>query len=178
MSQHRLQGVLQDISPGALVWDYGPSGHENFIIDEFLGAIEFNYEDILADIIVEKFGRVDQVYSDHEISIVAPMTRFKYQDFWKLFPELTEKISGDQIEFYSQIGVSQLANAKALVIRPIVGQVVSTDSSEWIYCPYAAPRNVVTLGWDREGQRVWNVEFTIFPKQDEDKEGLLFSIGV
>jgi hypothetical protein len=178
MSQHRLQGLLQDVSPGGLIFDYGPSGHENIEMNQFMGTIEVNYEDLVADIVEEQFGVVDQAISGHEITITAPFTRFKHHDMWKLFPNQTEKISGDQVEFYNEVGQSQLAQAKPLVIRPIVGQAPSTDLSEWILFPYAAPRNVVTLGYDRETQRVWQVEFRVFPKQDGTKKGLLFQLGI
>ena len=113
-----VQQPLRDISPGAVVWDYGDSPAENLVIRPTLGTINVPIEDQLAPVHEEEFG--DAPVSHVTKGTVAgpievPFTRNLLHDLHVLFRDLTEYQSGDILIFKNSVGYDFFTNSKQLV---------------------------------------------------------------
>jgi len=176
-----VQQPLLDISPGAVVWDYGDSPAENLVIRPTLGTINVPIEDQLAPVHEEEFG--DAPVSHVSKGTVAgpievPFTRYELQTLHALYRDLTTYRSGDILVFRNSVGRDFFTESKQLVIRPIIENVVSTDQSTWWLFYHAHPFNAWTIGYDRDNQRVMMIQFHVYPRQSGDHIGDFYQIGV
>lgn len=171
---------LRDIVPGAIVLDYGDSPHENLIIRPTLGTININVPDAVADVFEEEYGDapVDTIEKGTPVTIDVPFTRLQAWDLKELYPEKIEIQSADELIFKNLVGYSYFENARNMVIRPIVNNVLSTDQGEWVYFWHVHPYNNWSLGYDREGQKVFNVVFKVYPVQSGAHIGHYMKWGV
>ena len=174
------QSPFLDVSPGAIVLDYGASGYENLIVRPTLGTITLNIEDQVVDVYEEEFGDapVDTVEKGSIVGLEVPFTRLDLQTLSDIYDTKTELQSADVLIFKSQVGYNYFPNARNCVIRPIINNVLSTDPSQWVLLYHVHPFNAWSLGWDRDNQRVMMVNFKIYPKQTGANIGHLFQIGV
>lgn len=175
-----VQMQLRDISPGAAILDYGPSGHENLEIRPTLGTINLNDEEQVAPVHEEEFGDapVSHVSKGSLVSVEVPMTRITLLTLSKIFPHGTELKSADVLIFKNDVGDDYFLESTNLIIRPIVKNVLSTDPSEWVQVYHVHPRRSWTLGWDRESQRVLNIVFEVYPRQSGANIGHMYQFGV
>ena len=174
------QGKLKDISPGAVVLDYGDSPHENLTIRPTLGTIMINAPESLADVFEEEYGDapVDTVGKGIPVTVEVPFTRLQGWDLKELFPNAIEIQSGDELIIKNMTGYAFFENSRNMVIRPIIENVLSTDRSEWVYFWHVHPSINWALGYDREGQRVFQTLFKVYPVQTGTNRGRLFKFGV
>lgn len=174
------QGALKDISPGALILDYGDSPSENIEIRPTLGTININIEEQVADVHEEEFGDapVDTVSKGTIITIDAPFTRLSAWQLKEIFPEKFEIQSANELIVLNCAGYAYFENSVPAVIRPIVCNALSTDRSEWVYFWHVHPVMSFVLGYDRENQRVYNVTFKVYPVQTAVRRGQLCKFGV
>lgn len=174
-----VQLPLRDISPGAIILDYGGSGHENLEIRPTFGTININDEEQVAPVHEGEFGNapVSHVSKGTLVSIEVPMTRITLLTLSKIFPHGTELKSADVLIFKNDVGDDYFSESTNAVIRPIVKNVISTDPSEWVYFYHVHPRRAWTLGYDPEGQRVLNIVFEVYPRQSGDHIGDMYQFG-
>jgi len=174
------QSPFLDISPGAVILDYGASGHDNLIIRPTLGTITLNIEDQTAPVHEEEFGdhEVDTVEKGSIVSLEVPFTRLDLQTLNSIYNTKTTLQSADVLIFKMQVGYNYFPNARNCVIRPIINNQLSTDPSQWVLLYHVHPFNAWSLGWDRENQRVMMVNFKVYAKQTGLNIGHLFQIGV
>ena len=174
------QMFFKDVSPAALTIDYGPSGHANLNLDAFLGALRAKKDDQVVDVYEEGYGDapVDTVAKGSIVTIEAPLTRITPHEWALLFPNAIDIQSADELIWKNQVGYDFFANARNLVIRPLVNNVMSADPSEWLYYFYTHPFESWDVGFDREEQRVIMVNFKVFPVQSGTAIGRLFKRGV
>jgi hypothetical protein len=175
-----FQFALRDISPGAVILDYGPSGHENLEVRPTLGTINVNDEEQVAPVHEEEFGDapVSHVSKGSLVSVEVPFTRLTLRQLNKIFPYGTELKSADVLIFKNDVGNDYFLESTNMVIRPIVKNVLSTDPSEWLEIYHVHPRRSWVLGYDRESQRVTNIVFECYPKQHGDNIGDFYQFGV
>lgn len=174
------QGKLKDVSPGALVLDYGDSPHENFTLRPTLGTININVPEGFVDVFEEEYGDapVDTVGKGTPVTVDAPFTRLQGWDLKELFPNSIEIQSADELIIKNMTGYAYFENARNMVIRPIIENVLSTDRSEWVFFWHVHPVKNWVLTYDRETQRVYQVVFKVYPVQTGTNRGRLFKIGV
>ena len=175
-----FQFALRDISPGAMILDYGPSGHENLELRPTLGTISINDEEQVAPVHEEEFGDapVSHVSKGDIVTIECPFTRLTLRQFNKIFPYSTELKSADVLILKNDVGNDYFEESVSAVIRPIVKNVISTDPSEWLLFYHVHPQRAWTLAFDRESQRVTNIMFQVYPRQHGDHIGDLYQFGV
>lgn len=175
-----FQFALRDISPGAIILDYGPSGHENLEVRPTLGTINLNDEEGAAPVHEEEFGNapVSHVSTGSIVSVEAPFTRLTLRQLNKIFPYCSELKSADVLVWKNDVGNDYFLESTNMVIRPIVKNQLSTDPSEWVQIYHVHPRRAWVLGWDRESQRVMNVFFECYPRQHGDHIGDFYQFGV
>lgn len=176
------QLFCKDIGPAAVVFDYGDKGsgtvYENLELICTLGTTSLKIEDQTADVYEEAYGDapVDSVFKGSVAILEVPLTRESLTNLNKLFPVMSS-LTGDVLTWKSPVGQAMRENAVAIVIKPIVNNVVSTVDGEWILIYLAHPIKTWDIGFDREGQRMLVVQFKIFPKQ-AGEAGDLFQLGV
>ena len=175
-----VQFALRDISPGAIILDYGTSGHANLEVRPTLGTINLNDEEQVAPVHEEEFGDapVSHVSKGTLVSVEVPFTRLTLAQLSGIFPHGTELKSADVLIFKNDVGDDYFLESTNMVIRPIVKNVLSTDPSEWVYIYHVHPRRAWTLGFDRENQRVLNIVFEVYPRQSGVNIGDVYQIGV
>lgn len=174
------QSPFLDISPGALILDYGGSGHENLIVRPTLGQIRLTVEDQTAPVHEEEFGdhEVDTVEKGAIVGLEVPFTRLQLGTLNEIYNTKTVMQSADVLIFKNQVGYNYFPNSRNCVIRPIVNNVLSTDPSQWVLLYHVHPFNQWELVWDRETQRVMMINFKVYAKQTGANIGHLFQIGV
>lgn len=82
--------------------------------------------------------------------------------------------SGNKLNVTNQVGVSMYDNANALVLKPIVNNVASTNENDWLNIPKAYPKVDLEIVFDAENQRVYKVMFKGFPNAST---GVIWYIG-
>jgi len=174
------QGKLGDINPGAFILDYGDSPHENIEIRPTLGTLQINIEEGTADVFEEEFGDapVDTVSKGTVITIDAPFTRLTGDQLKQIFPNKFEVQSADELILKNCAGYSYFENSVPAVILPLVCNALVTDRSKWVYFWHVHPVMSFSLGYDREGQRMYNVSFKVYPVQTVVRRGQLCKWGV
>ena len=176
-----VQQPLKDISPGAVVLDWGDSPAENLVIRPTLGKIQVPVQHQQAPVHEEEFGDapVSHVSKGTIVGPVeVPFTRYDLQVMHKIFPNSTEYSSGDRLIFHNDVGADYFLASRNMVIRPIIQNVLSEDRSEWFLLYHVHPYNDWTLGWDRDEQRIAMIMFMCYPKQSGDHIGDFYQIGV
>ena len=174
------QGKLGDINPGAFILDYGDSPHENIEIRPTLGTLQINIEEGISDVFEEEFGDapVDTVSKGTVITIDAPFTRLDGWHLSQIFPNKFEVQSADELIIKNCAGYSYFENSIPAVIRPLVCNELVTDRSEWVYFWHVHPVMNFQLGYDRENQRMYSVQFKVYPVQTVVRRGQLCKWGV
>jgi len=174
------QFALRDISPGAIILDYGPSGHANLEVRPTLGSINLNDEEQVAPVHEEEFGDapVSHVSKGSLVSVEVPFTRITLAQLAAIFPLGTTLKSADVLVFKNDVGDDYFLESTNMVIRPIVKNVLSTNPSEWVEIYHVHPRRAWTLAYDRENQRVTNIVFECYPRQSGANIGDFYQFGV
>jgi hypothetical protein len=142
------------------------------------GGVKYKIEDKIAEIKEDGQGVacVDAVYLGSEIGdIEVPLTRFTLAQL----DALTEEgdLAGDVLTVPNVVGKAMYANAKALVLKPMVNNVASVTATEWVTFFKAYPYKKWEVGYDNANQRVYKVAFKVFVCQDSPNVGDILKIG-
>lgn len=174
------QGKLGDISPGALIVDYGDSPHENIEVRPTLGTLQINIEEGTTDVFEEEYGDapVDTVSKGTVITIDCPFTRLSAYYLKEIFPQKFEIQSADELIVKNCAGYAYFEHSVPGVVRPIICNELTDDRSKWVYFWHIHPVMSFQLGYDRETQRVFNVTFKVYPVQTPVRRGQLCKFGV
>lgn len=168
---------IKDMGPCEIVWGYGESGAIN--LGPFLGATTFTGETTVNDIQEERYGEaaVDAIMSGTVANLELRMTRSTYEQLAEVLND-SEYAGGDVLTLRNQLGCEMYDISKAVVIKPICDNEVSTDPTEWVEIFHAFPVPGWELTWDRSTQRVFPITFKIFVSQESGKEGEFGTLGM
>ena len=167
------QAVTKDLGPCICEFDsvrVGPSH----------GAVLFRYSEIGKETFEDEYGEtpVDEIIvGAAPTEVEFPMTR---QTLAQLNTVLANSAvaPADEMNVSNPVGISLYEKAKQLVIKPIVDNVVSTNSKNWLTLLKAAPKVEAELSYDKDGQRVVKVLFKGFPVQESGStKGRIWKIG-
>jgi len=174
------QGLLGDINPGAFILDYGDSPHENIEIRPTLGTINLNTPESVSDVFEEEFADapVDTVSKGIPVTIDVPFTRLQAWDIKKLFPNRFDIQSKDELILKNCAGYDYFANSRPAVLVPLECNEIDLDRGKWVYFWHVHPVLAWVIGWDRENQKVYQVQFKVYPVQSGTHKGHIFKIGV
>jgi hypothetical protein len=167
---------ILDISPCSVTWDY--EGTE-LRLDPYLGTVSLKHDDSVAKVYEEAFGDayVDAVLSGGVVTLDIPMTRSTLEQLEKVLPGATLNVGGDVLTIKNKCGSDMYVDAKAIAIKPIKDNVVSTTKSQWTIIYKCYPYKAFDLSWDRDKQRVFLVKFMVFPVMESPHVGELYQIG-
>lgn len=167
---------MLDKGPCELVWGYGES--DAAYLGKTLGAVKLGMETGTSDINEDQAGdaAVDAVMNGSVMTLEVPLTRLSVVQLRRVLG-VTEPAGGPCIvPLKNQVGCSLYSLAKALVIKPICGGVISTNPCEWIEIYKAYPVAGLDLTFDKETQRIFPVKFKIFVNQDS-ADGVVGDFG-
>jgi len=116
---------------------------------------------------------VDGIKVGATCSIEVPLTRSALGQLAKVVG--ASSYTGTKMKVRVAVGISLLANAKQLILKPVVNGVTSTTQANWLTVAKAYAKVDFELAYNNEGQRIYKVIFTAFPDTDNNNE--LWRIG-
>ncbi len=169
---------MLDKGPCVLVWGYGES--DAAYLGKTLGDVKVAMETNVSDINEDQAGdaAVNAVLTGSVITIDVPLTRLSVAELRRILH--TEEPAGGPciVPIENQIGCDLYSLAKALVIKPICGNVISTNPCEWIHFYKTYPVAGLDLTFNKDTQRIFPVKFKVFVSQESGFEGLFGTIGM
>lgn len=166
---------MLDKGPCVLVWGYGES--DSAYLGKTLGDVKVTMETNVSDINEDQAGdaAVNAVLTGSVFNIEVPLTRLSVDELARV---LNTVASECQIPLENQIGCDLYPLSKALVIKPICGNVISANPCEWVHFYHTYPIAGLDLTFNKDTQRIFPVKFKVFVSQDSGKEGLFGTIGM
>lgn len=161
---------IKDLGPCQVLYDavdLGPT----------LGGVTFKEELKTVDIKEDGHGDtpVDSIFMGRTVAIECKFTRSTLAQLEKMIESSTKSATGLAVK--NSVGNSMYARAKELILKPLVDNVASAASGEWLHVHKAYPVASVNFGYDNSGQRVVNVTFRAFPDQTSGSVGQLWRMG-
>ncbi len=148
-------------------------------IERTQGGVELTIEPLLKAIKVDQFGQSD--YDDRivgwNVRVKVPLLETDYDTIKGALVYLGE-IGTTQTKLADRaLGTSMRELADVLTIHPLENAADNLADDVTLYL--AAPVNQVTLGYNFENERVLEVEFKAYPKEDADptEPDAFFCIG-
>ncbi len=165
------KGPPRDMGPCAVIFDSEDLGPT-------FGDVTFNSVEETVQVFESNFGKtpVDEIRMGKVISVTVPLTRSTLAQLAGIITGATSGV-GTLLVDALDVGVSMYDAALTLILKPIVNGVASTTASEWLYVYKAAPKEDMTIVYNEEGQRVFNVIFVSFPDQTSGKASRQWAFG-
>jgi len=118
---------------------------------------------------------VDEVMTGRMCSVDVPMTRTSLDQLAKVIPNAS--VVGGALIVKNPVGTTLADKAKELILKPIVDNVPSVDSTTWLTVFLCAPRENLEITYNNASQRVFGVTFVAFPVTTSPDTGNLWKIG-
>jgi hypothetical protein len=109
------------------------------------------------------------------MEVTVPLTRLSVAQLARV---LNTVASGCVIPLENQVGCDLYSLSKALVIKPLCGNLISTEPCKWIHLYKAYPITGLDLTYNKDTQRIFPVKFKIFVSQESGYTGLFGTIGM
>ena len=161
----RQSGPNRDLGPCCINWD--PTG-VNLEFKPTFGSVMFNSTDNQTDIFHDEHGvaPVDSVFTGRVATLEVPMTSPTLIDLEAVISGATKhKVLGKVhvLKVPNIVGVRAFPLAKEIIVKPVINQVCSATANEWLHLWRAYPVAALAIGYDNDGQRVYNVTFKCYP---------------
>lgn len=142
------------------------------------GDVTFNSVEETVQVFESHYGKtpVDEIRMGKVISVIVPLTRSTLAQLADVITGATSGV-GSLLVDALDVGVSMYDAAQELILKPIVNGVASTTASEWLYIYKAAPKEDMTIVYNEDGQRVFNVIFVSFPDQTSGQASRQWAFG-
>jgi hypothetical protein len=166
---------MLDMGPAEIIWGYGES--DAAYLGRTLGGIKVTMETNAADILEDQAGDapVNAVLTGSVMTVEATLTRLSVE---QLARAMNATRDGCTVPIENQIGCDLYSLSKALVIKPLCGNEVSTNPCEWVHIYKAYPLVGLDLTWDKDTQRVFPVKFKVFVSFDSGESGTFGTVGM
>ena len=169
---------MGDMGPCEIVWAYGDSAA--MYLGEFLGGVKLTMETTVHDIKEDGAGEaaVDAVFGGSVMTLEVPLARSTYAQLAAVLLD-EDWIEGSKIiNIKNQIGCDLYDKAKAIVIKPICGDEVSNDPTEWMILFKCYPVPGMDLTFDPSTQRIFPTKFKVFVCQESPCVGKFGTVGM
>lgn len=165
---------VKDLGPCSVLWD--PSG-DNIELNPTFGGVFFRSEDAIVDILEDGRGTtpIDAVFTGRVASLEVPMTRTSLAKLNKILPGST--LGASNLKVGTHVGAAMFASAKEVIVKPIVDNVPSVITTEWLHIHKGYPVPGFEVAYDNSGQRVFKVNFKAFPSDVSGQIGEIWRIG-
>ena len=161
---------FKDLGPCQVLWnsvDMGPT-HGGVVFKEELHSVDI-HEDGHGD------TPIDAIFTGRIVSIEAKFTRLTLAQLDALIESATAGAS--KLTVLNSVGNAMYANAKELVLKPLVDNVASATSSEWLHLLKAYPVASANFTYDNNNQRILTVVFKCFPSRDTGTLNQMWRVG-
>ena len=166
---------MLDKGPCEIIWGYGESGAA--YLGKTLGDVKVTEETTASDINEDQAGdaAVNAVLTGSSYTVEVPLTRLSVAQLARI---LNTVASGCVIPLENQVGCDLYSLAKALVIKPLCGNVISQNPCEWVHLYKTYPIPGLDLTYNKDTQRIFPVKFKVFVSQESGYEGDFGTIGM
>lgn len=160
----------KDLGPCQCLWnniDLGPTH----------GGVTFHEEQHSVDIHEDGHGDspVDAITTGKITSVEANFTRLTLTQLEYLIESSTKGTSN--LKVVNSVGNAMLANSKELILKPLVDNVASVTTSEWLHVHRTYPLGAPEFKYDNSGQRILKVVFKCFPDDLSTQVGEIWRMG-
>lgn len=161
---------IKDLGPCQVTWDTTDLGAT-------LGGVTFKEDLKVVDIKEDGHGDtpVDSVFMGRNVSVECKFTRSTLEQLEKLIESSVKGATNLAVK--NSVGNAMYSRAKELILKPLVDNIPSVTTSEWLHVHKAYPVAAVNFGFDASGQRIVNVTFRAFPDQTSGKVGQIWRMG-
>jgi hypothetical protein len=158
-----------------VIYGYGES--DALILTPHLGRIALKDTMSSKDIQEEGFGEnaVDAVATGRLVEVSIPMTRSTLE---QLELVLHGTLQSTVLKVTAFVGCQMYEDSRAMLIKPLCDNIASLDPAEWIEVFHTYPLPAIDLGYARDEQRVFLVNFKVFVSQESGHVGEIYQIGV
>lgn len=155
--------IMKDMGPVQIDWDGGT------LLNPVLGTVTVKSELQNADIKEAGQGEipVDSVDTGRLVTIEATLTRVQLATLGVVIPGSTVDLVNNNVGVPNSVGNSYYADAKEIILKPLVNNAAETDDETWVTFFKCYPFEKMELGYDNENQRVVLVEFKVYPLAGE-----------
>lgn len=168
---------MLDKGPCEIVWGYGES--DAAYLGKTLGDVKLTMETGVSDINEDQAGdaAVNAVLTGSVVELEVPLTRLSVEQLRRVLN--VEEPAGKPcaVPLTNQVGCDLYDLAKALVIKPTCGGVISVNPCEWIYLYKTYPIAGLDLTFNKDTQRIFPVKFKVFVCQDS-LDGVVGDFGM
>lgn len=131
------------------------------------GGVQVRDETVQKDIKTDQAGEtpVDTVEMGRTVEVTVPMTQPTYTQLEKVVAGATgvHNSTGDKTSVKNVPGTFGFAAAKVLILKAIKDGAASAEKDDWITFPKAYPQLRASFTFGKDGQRIFNVVFKVFP---------------
>ena len=175
----RQIGPPRDMGPCCIVWD--PDG-VNLDMKPTFGTVTYRPEDQKEDVFHDEHGvaPVDSIHTGRPATLEVPMTSPNLAQLEAVIKGSTKKKSAGKYKILwvpNTVGCAVFANAKVIIVKPLCNQVCSAIEAEWLYIFRAYPFAQLEIGFDNNGQRVYNVLFKCYPDDVSGSNNMIYRFG-
>lgn len=165
---------FRDLGPVEVTWD--PDGTP-VTLSPFFGTVNLKSELQVADVKEDGQGDipVDAVDIGRLVTLEIPMTRSSLTQLEKAIHGSTKTSTNLQVP--NKVGNTLYALSKEIILKPMVDNVASVTTTEWIHIFKCYPIEKIEVGFDNANQRVLIVEFKVFPDRASGNVGELYRVG-
>lgn len=160
-----------DLGPCQVIWN-------GAVVGPTQGGVKVKIDMKSVEIKEDGYGvaAVDAVFTGMEVAdIEIPLTRFTLAQLDVLTQDAD--LVGSVLIVANPVGTAMYALSKALILKPLVNNVASAVTTEWITFLKAYPTAKWEIGYDNAGQRIYKVLFKIFVCQDSPNINDIFKLG-
>lgn len=160
-----------DLGPCAVYWN-------SALVGPTQGGVKYKIEAKIAEIKEDGYGiaAVDGVFTGIEVGDVeVPLTRFTLAQLDVLTKD--GDLAGDVLTVPNPVGMNMYDDAKPLQLRPLVNNVASAVTTEYVTFLKAYPYAKWEVGYDNANQRIYKVAFKVFVCQDSPNINDIMTLG-
>lgn len=164
----------RDLGPCSVRWDPDTL---NLELSPTFGGVSFRDEVLDVDIHEDQAGEtiVDGVHTGRTAEVTVPMTRSSLARLEAAIKGSTA--TATNLKVTNWVGGNQFPLARELRIIPIVDNIPSADTEEYLHIWKAYPKSNLEWQYNNADQRVTNVVFKIFPHIESGKVREMWRMG-
>ncbi len=161
---------IKDLGPCQVLWNAINLGPTN-------GGVTFKEEQHSKDIMEDGHGDtpVDAVTTGKVTSVEANFTRSSLAQLELMIESATK--GANNLKVVNSVGNAMFAASEELILKPLVDNVPSVTSSEWLHVHRTYPLGAPEFKFDNAGQRVIKVVFKVFPDDLSGQVGEIWRMG-
>ena len=160
-----------DLGPCSVQWN-------GTVVGPTQGGVKVKIDMKSVEIKEDGYGvaAVDAVFTGMEVAdIEVPLTRFTLAQLDVLTQDAD--LAATILTVANPVGTAMYALSKALVLKPLVNNVASAVTTQWLTFFKTYPTAKWEIGYDNAGQRIYKVAFKVFVCQNTPNVNDIFKIG-